>query len=64
MENYKSVCPTQFSEFASVQLESAFAPLVVRQVYDRAIIFSGLVYDGDNKTIEALKETQVYQQLG
>ena len=30
----------------------------------RGIIFSGLVYDGDNKTIEALKEAQVYQQLG
>ena len=52
------------AQFDSVQLESALAPVVVRQAYDRGIIFSGLVYDGDNKTIEALKEAQVYQQLG
>ena len=64
VENDNSICPAQFSEFASVQLESALAPVVVRQAYDRGIIFSGLVCDGDNKTIQALKEAQVYQQLG
>ena len=64
VENHKSICPAQYSEFASVQLESALAPVIVRQAYDRGIIFSGLVCDGDNKTIEALKDARVYQQLG
>ena len=64
VENHKSICPTQYSEFASVQLESALALVVVRQAYDRGIIFSGLVCDGDNKTIKALKDALVYQQLG
>ena len=64
VENHKSICPAQYSEFASVQLKSALAPVVVRQAYDRGIIFSGLVCDGDNKTIEALKDARVYQQLG
>ena len=64
VENHKSICPAQYSEFASVQLESALAPVVVKQAYDRCIIFSGLVCDGDNKIIEALKYARVYQQLG
>ena len=56
---HKSIFPAQYSEFASVQLEYMWAPVVVRQAYDRGIIFSGLVCEGDNKTIEALKEAQV-----
>ena len=64
VENHKSICPAQYFEFASVQLESALAPVVVKQAYDRCIIFSGLVCDGDNETIEALKDARVYQQLG
>ena len=66
VENHKSLCPAQYSEFASVQLESALAlaPVVIRQAYDRGIIFAGLVCDGDNKTIEALKDARVYHQLG
>ena len=64
MENHKSICPAKYSQFAFVQLESALVPVVVRQAYDRGIILSGLVYDGDNKTIEALKDARVYQELG
>ena len=64
VENHKSICPALYSEFVSVQLESALAPVVVRQAYDRGINFSGLVCDRDNKTIEALKDARVYQQLG
>ena len=64
MENHKFICLGQYSEFASVQLESALAPVVVRQAYSRGIIFSGIVCDGDNKTIEALKDARVYQQFG
>ena len=40
------------------------APVVVRQAYDRGIIFSGLVCSDDNKTFKALKDARVYQQLG
>ena len=63
-QNHKTICPSKYSEFASVQLESALAPVILRQAYERGIIFSGLVCDGDNKTIEALKDAQVYHQLG
>ena len=59
VENHKSICPAQFYEFASVQLESAMAPVLVKKAYDRGIILSGIDSDGDNKTIEALKEAQV-----
>ena len=63
-QNHKTICPSKYSEFASVQLESALAPVILRQAYERGIIFSGLVCNGDNKTIEALKDAQVYHQLG
>ena len=64
VENHKSICPAQYSEFASVQLESALATVIVRQAYDRGIINSGLVCEGDSKTTEALKDARIYQQLG
>ena len=43
VENHKSICPAQYSEFASAQLESALALVVVRQAYDRGLILTGLV---------------------
>ena len=39
VENHKSICPTKYSEFASVQLESMLTPVLVKQAYDRGIIF-------------------------
>ena len=45
-------------------MESLLAPLVVRQAYDRGIIFTGVVSDGDNKTDAALKDADIYKTLG
>ena len=45
-------------------MESLLAPLVVRQAYDRGIIFTGMVSDGDNKTDAAIKEAKIYHTLG
>ena len=61
---HESTCPAKYSEYASVHLESLLAPLVVRQAYDRGIIFSGVVSDGDNKTDAALKDAGIYKKLG
>ena len=63
-ENHDVICQATYSDLASIQLESAVAPVIVRQAYERGIIFSGLVCDGDNKTDEALKKADVYAKLG
>ena len=61
---HQSNCPAKYSEYASVHLESLLAPLVVRQAYDRGIIFTGMVSDGDTKTDAAIKEAKIYNTLG
>ena len=61
---HKPRCTANYSEYASVQLESALAPVVVGDALDRGIIFSGLVTDGDNKTHEVLRKAKLYQHLG
>ena len=61
---HQSNCPAKYSEYESVRLESLLAPLVVRQAYDRGVIFTGAVSDGDNKTDAALKEAKIYDTLG
>ena len=71
MENYEEwklqhqpVCPAKYSQFASVQLESALAPTVVRSALNIGVVFSGIVTDGDNKTHESLRKEKVYEHLG
>ena len=61
---HQSKCPAKYSEYASVHLESLLAPLVARQAYDRGIIFTGVVSDGDNKTDAALKDADIYKTFG
>ena len=61
---HKTTCPAKYSEYASVHLESLLAPLVVRQAYDRGVIFTGVVSDGDNKTDAAIKDADIYKTLG
>ena len=58
------LCTARYSQYASVQLESALAPTVVSQALDRGIVFSGLVTDGDNKTHEDLRKANLYSDLG
>ena len=61
---HQSTCPAIYSDYASVHLESLLAPLVVQQAYDRGIIFSWVVSDGDTKTDAALKDAEIYKKLG
>ena len=63
LEN-QSTCNAKYSEYASIHSESLLAPLVVRQAYDRGVIFTGVVSDGDNKTDAALKDAEIYKTLG
>ena len=60
---HQSNCPAKYSQYASVNLESLLAPHVVRQAYDRGIIFTGMVSDGDNKTDTAIKQAKIYNTL-
>ena len=57
-------CAAKYSAYASVQLESALAPSVVRSALSRGIIFSGIVTDGDNKTYEVLRKADLYREVG
>ena len=61
---HQPVCPAKYSQFASVQLESALAPAVVRSALNIGVVFSGIVTDGDNKTHESLRKENVYEHLG
>ena len=61
---HKITCPAKYSEYASVHLESLLKPLVARQAYDRGIIFTGVVSNGDNKTDPALRDADIYNILG
>ena len=61
---HQSKCPAKYLEYASVHLESLLAPLVVRQAYDRGIIFTWVVSYEDNKTEAALKYADIYKIWG
>ena len=63
-KSHKTTCPALYSDLASVHLESAVAPIVVKQAFERGVIFSGLVCDGDNKTDETLRRSRIYQEHG
>ena len=65
-EDYKAlvlkhapVCTAKYSDYASVQLESAVAPSIISQALDRGVVFSGIGTDGDNKTFEVLKKANL-----
>ena len=57
-------CAAKYSAYASVQLESALAPSVVRSALSRGIIFSRIVTDGDNKTYDVLRQADIYRDVG
>ena len=61
---HEPLCTAEYSQYASVQLESALAPSVVSQALERGIVFSGIVTDGDNKTHEVLRKANLYNHLG
>ena len=58
VENYKSICPAQYSEFASIQLESALSPIVIRQAYVRVLSFLALSV---MVTIRQMKHSRMHE---
>ena len=63
MAVHKPLCSAEYSEFSSVQLESAIAPKVIGNALARGVIFSSIVSDGDNKTHDVLEKAAVYQNI-
>ncbi|KAI6661845.1 hypothetical protein LOD99_9797 [Oopsacas minuta] len=63
-QSHEKVCTGEFSEYASIHLESQLAPKVVRQAFERGIVFPGIVSDGDNKADLALQEADIYVKNG
>ena len=49
MVTHKQLCPAEYSELSSVHLESAIEPKVIADALERAVIFSAIVSNGDNK---------------
>ena len=58
-----SICQAEYRDFSSVSLESQLAPGILKKALDLGVIFDGIVSDGDNKTIETLRESNVYQSF-
>ena len=64
MAVHKPLCSAEYSDFSSVQLESAIAPRVIGDALKRGVVFSAIVSDGDNKTHDVLAKAGVYKDLG
>ena len=66
MAIHKPLCSAEYSDYSSVQLESAIAPKVIGDALARGVIFSAIVSDGDNKThdvLERLQSTRIFATL-
>ena len=63
MAIHKPVCSAEYSDYSSVQLESAIAPKVIADALSRGIIFSAIVSDGDNKTHDVLAKAGIYNEI-
>ena len=56
---------SRYPEYANIHLETAVAPELIKQAYERGIVFHTLVCDGDNDAVESLNDTsRIYQKLG
>ena len=65
LDNHRKTCRLEYPEYSSAHIETAVAPELIKQDYDRGIIFHTLVDDGDNDAIESLNKTSgFYHQLG
>ena len=62
-DTHKPVCQADYSDYATVQLESAIAPELFKQAHERGIVFHTLVCDGDNDTVGSLNDSLVYEKL-
>ena len=55
MAIHKPVCSAEYSDYSSVQLESAMALKVIRDALARGVIFSAIVSDGDKDSLRSSK---------
>ena len=62
-DTHKPVCQADYSDYATVQPESAIVPEFLKQAYERGIVFHTLVCDGDNDTVGSLNDSLVYGKL-
>ena len=62
-DTHKPVCQADYSDYATVQLESAIASELLKQAHERGIVFHTLVCDGDNYTVGSLNDSLVYGKL-
>ena len=63
MSLHKPECSAEYSDYSSVQLESAIAPKVIRDALERGVLFSAIVSDGDNKTHDVLAKAGIYDNI-
>ena len=63
IEEHRKVCPAEYSDLASVHLESALAPKVITEALERGVRFTAIVSDGDNKTHDILMKSGIYNHL-
>ena len=57
-------CSAEYSEYANIHLESAVALDILKQAYNRGIVFPTLVVDGDNDTVESLNTSDIHRKRG
>ena len=58
-------CRIEYPDIANIHLETAVAPELIKEAYERGIVFHTLVGDGDNDAVESLNITsRIYQKLG
>ena len=64
-DNHRKTCRLEYPEYGGANLETAVAPELITQAYERGIVFHTLVGDGDDDAIESLSKTsRIYQKLG
>ena len=62
---HRKTCRLDYPEYSSAYIETAVAPELIKQAYEKGIVFHTLVGDGDNDAIESCNKIQgFYHQLG
>ena len=54
MEQHKVTCQANYPDTASIYLESKLATVIVKEAFKGGIIFSEIICDGDDNSIETL----------
>ena len=63
-EHVKTCQSKEYGHLNSVALESKLAPVVFRKSLDQKLLYSTIVADGDDKSVNLLVELDVYGEFG